>query len=149
MAEHELADGRPERHIAEDLGAHTGVNLDALELSGRERVGFREDVLGYGHVANVVQQRRRTHRLHLVVREAESFGERRRVILNRSDVLGRAPRLGFDRERERFDGRELHVHRAARFVLLFPKPRDDGVVTPEDQVERHRENRQPSEPAPG
>ena len=69
-------------------------------------------------------------------------------MLNRSDVLGRAACLGFDRERERFDRRELDFHRAARFVLLFPQPRDDGVVAPEDQVERHREQREPSEPAP-
>ena len=105
MAEHELAHGRAERHVAEDLGADPRVNLDALELLGRERLGLREDVLGHRHVADVVQQRRRAHRLHVAVGEADRFGQRRRVLLDGSDVLGRAARLGFDRERERFDGR--------------------------------------------
>ena len=55
-------------------------------------------------------------------------------------MLGRAARLGFDRQRERFDRGELHVHRAARLVLLLAQPRDDRVVAAEDQVERHREH---------
>ena len=62
-------------------------------------------------------------------------------------MLGRTAGARFDRERKRFDRRELHFHRAARFVLLFPQPRDDRVVAAEDEVERHGEQREPSEPA--
>jgi len=78
------------------------------------------------------------HCLHLTIGETDRFGERRGVVLNGPDVLGRAACLGFDRERQSFDGRKLHFHRAARLILLFPKPRNNRVVTPEDQVERHR-----------
>ena len=147
MAEHELAHRAAEGHGPEDLGADTRVNLDALELFGRERLGLREDVLGHGHVADVVEQRRRPHHLHLGIGQAGRFRQHAGVLLNRSDVLGRAPRLGFDRERERFNRRQLDVHGPARLVLFFAQPRHDRVVAAEHEIERDRQQGEPSEPA--
>ena len=139
--------GQPNCTLPQDLRADARMDLDALELLGRQRIRLGQDVLGHRHVADVVEQRRGAHPLHLAVGQARGLGERRRVVLNRPDVLGGAARPGFDRERERFDRRELDVHRAPRLVLLFAQPGDDGVVAAEDQVERHREQRQPAEPA--
>ena len=139
MAEHELGDRRAERHVAQYLRADAGMGLDALELLRRERVGFRENVFRDGHVADVVQQGRRAHRLHLLVGEADPFGQRHRVLLDRPDVLRGAAGLGFNRQRERLDRRQLDVHRAERFILLLAEPRHHGVITPEDQVQRHRQ----------
>ena len=147
MAEHELAHRAAERDVAQNLGAHTRVNLDALELLGCERLGLRENVLRYRHVADIVQQRRGAHCLHVAVGQAGRFGEHRRVLLDGSNVLGRAARLGLDRERQRFDGGQLHLHRAVRLLLLLAETPDDGVVAAEDQVQRRGEQHEPSEPA--
>ena len=68
-------------------------------------------------------------------------------MLNRSDVVGGAAGARFDRQGERFDRGELDVHRASRLVLLLAQPRHDGVVAAEDQVERHRQDGEPAEPA--
>ena len=147
MAQHELADRRAERHVAQNLGADARVNLDALELLRRQRVGLRQDVFGHRHVADVVQQRRGAHRLHVGVGQPGRLGEHRRVLLNRSHVLRRTARLRFDRERERFDRRQLHFHRTPRLVLLLAQARDHGVVAAEHEIQRQREQREPAEPA--
>ena len=76
VREHQLADRRAERHVAQDLGADARMDLDALELLGRQRVRLREDVLGHGHVADVVQQRRRPHALDLGFGQPGGLGER-------------------------------------------------------------------------
>ena len=113
------------------------MNLDPLELLGRQRFRFREDVFGDCHVADVMQQRRGAHGLDFRIGEAGGFGERCRVLLDGSDVLRRAARFRLDRERQRFDRRELDLHRAVRLILLLPEACHDRVITPEHEIQRH------------
>src|SRR6187402_388844 len=84
VSEHELADRCAERHVAEDLRADTGMDFDAFELLRRQRVRFRQDVLGYGHVADVVQERSRPDALYLFLSQSCRFREDSSVVLNRS-----------------------------------------------------------------
>ena len=123
------------------------MDLDALEFLRRQRVGLRQDVLGHGHVADVVQQRRGPDALHLFVGQPGGLGQDAGIVLNLPDVFGRAAGARFDRERERLDRRELDVHRPARLVLLLAQPGHDGVIAAEHEVERHRQHGQPAEPA--
>ncbi len=78
MAQHEIADRRAERHVLQNLGADARVNLDAIELLGRQRVRLRQDVFGHRHVADVVQQRGRADRLDVGVRQSGGFREHAR-----------------------------------------------------------------------
>ena len=100
---------------ADDLGADLRVDADLLELFLRQRPRLRQDVLGHGELADVVQQRRGLDALDLVVRHAERLREPRGVDLHAADVRLRRLILGVDRERQRFDRREVQVgHLAAR-----------------------------------
>ena len=148
MAEHELTDGRAERHALQNVGADTRMDLDAFEFLRRQGIGLGQDVFGHRHVADVMQQRRGPHGLHLGVAQPGRLGEHGGVLLDRSNVLRCAARLGFDRQGKRFDGRQLHFHGAVRLVLLLAQPCDDRVVAAEHEVERHGQKGQPSEPAP-
>ena len=59
MAENQRRHRIGERHRRDDLGADLRMDPDLLELFLRERARLREDVLGDGELADVVQQRRR------------------------------------------------------------------------------------------
>src|SRR5262245_533985 len=67
VAKNQFVDWAGERNVAQDLGSDARMNLDALELLGGERGRFRQDVLRNRQVADVVQQRRRSHGLHVRV----------------------------------------------------------------------------------
>ena len=48
--------GYGKSHLFQDLRAHNGMDLHLLELFGGQLAGFRNDVLGNGQLADVVQQ---------------------------------------------------------------------------------------------
>ena len=144
MAQDERRDRIRERHRADDVGADLRVGADLLELFGRQRARLREDVLGHGELADVVQQRRRLHALDLVLRHAERARERRRVELHAADVRLRGLILRVDRERQRFDRRQVQVRHLAHVPLLVVDAAQVDLVGAIGQVERRgRERRQP------
>ena len=65
MAEDQRRHRIRERHAADDLGADLRVDADLLELLLRQRPRLRQDVLGHGQLADVVEQRRGLHALDL------------------------------------------------------------------------------------
>ena len=56
MIQDERRDGLRKRHRGDDFGADLRMNADLLKLLGRERTRLGENVLGYGQLADVVQQ---------------------------------------------------------------------------------------------
>src|SRR5215468_6881576 len=65
MAKNQIVDRAGERNVAQDLRSDARMNLDALELLGGQRGRFGQDVFGNRQVADVVQQRRGSYRLHV------------------------------------------------------------------------------------
>ncbi len=66
MAEDQRRHRIRERHGGDDLRADLRMDADLLELFLRQRSGLRQDVLGHGELADVVEQRRRLDALDLV-----------------------------------------------------------------------------------
>ena len=117
-----------ERHRAHDVGADLRMGADLLELFGRQRPRLREDVLGHGQLADVVQQRRRLHALDLVLAHPEAARQRGGVELHAPDVQLRGLILRVDRERQRFDRRQVQVRHLLRVAaLVFDAPEIDLV----------------------
>ena len=109
VAEDQRRDRIRERHRADDLGADLRMDADLLELFLRQRAGLRQDVLGHGELADVVQQRRGLDALDLGVGHAEAARDAGRIDLHAADVRLRGLILRVDRERERFDRREVQI----------------------------------------
>ncbi len=119
-----------EGHVLQDLRPYDRVGLDLLELLERQRPGLREDVLGHGQVADVVQQRRRLESRDFVLRHADDPREADRVRLHLADLhRGRAV-PGLDGQRKRLDRGELHLRRALHLGLFLLDPVDEEAVAP-------------------
>lgn len=78
-----------EGHHLDDVGAHLRMGLDSLELLTGEAPRFRQDVLGNGDVADVVQQRGGFHALNLVVWYTDGTRQAGRVDLHSIQVARR------------------------------------------------------------
>ena len=52
-----------ELHTLQNLGANYGMDLHLLELFGRELARLRNDRVGHGQLANIVQDRSGLQRL--------------------------------------------------------------------------------------
>ena len=136
VAQDERRDRVGERHGADDLGADLRVNADLLELFLRERARLREDVLGHGQLADVVQQRRGLDALDLVVGHAQRAGQARGVDLHAADVrLGRLV-LGVDGQRQRLDRGQVQVGHLLDVALLVVDAPQVDLVGAVGQVER-------------
>ena len=134
-----------ERHAADDLGADLRVDADLLELFLRQRAGLREDVLGHGELADVVQQRRGLDALDLVVRHARALRARPGgVDLHAADVALRRLILRVDRERQRFDRRQVQVGDLLHVPLLILDAAQIDLVGAVGQVERRARRATPS-----
>ena len=142
MAEDQRRHRVRERDGADDVGADLRVRADLLELFGRERPRLRQDVLGHGQLADVVQQRGRLDSLDVVLGHPERAGERRGVQLHAPDVGLRGLVLRVDRQRERFDRRQVQVRHLAHVALLVVDPAEIDLVAAVGQVERRRRERQ-------
>ena len=136
VAQDERRDRVGERHRADDVGADLRMGADLLELLGRERPGLREDVLRHRELADVVQQRRRLHALDVVVRHAQRSGELGGIELHAADVRLRRLVLRVDRERERFDRREVQVGHLAHVALLVLDAAQIDLVGAIGEIER-------------
>ena len=65
VSEDERSDRVGEPHVGHNLGADLRVDPDPLELLVGQGAGLRQDVFGNRELADVVEQRRRPHTLHL------------------------------------------------------------------------------------
>ena len=120
------------------------MDADLLELLLRQRPRLREDVLGHGQLADVVQQRRGLDALDLVLGHAERAREPGGVDLHAADVALRGLILRVDGERERFDRRQVQVRHLRDVPLLVLDAAHVDLVGAVDQVERRRGERAPS-----
>ena len=127
-----------ERHAADDLGAHLGMNPDLLELFMRERSRLREDVLGNRQLADVVQQRRRLDALDLVLAHPQRTGETGGVHLHAAHVALRRLVLGVDGERQRLDGGEMEIGHLQHVPLLIVDAAHVHRVGAVDEIRRRR-----------
>ena len=113
-----------------------GMNADLLELLLGERPGLREDVLGHGELADVVQQRRGLDALDLVGRHPERARQARGVDLDAADVALRGLILRVDRQRQRFDGRQVQIRDLLHVPLLILDASQIDLVGPVGQIDR-------------
>src|SRR6188474_2985385 len=63
VALNDRGDGIGERNRFDDFGPDDRMNANARELFWRQTAGLRQDVLGYGELADVVEQCRNPHGL--------------------------------------------------------------------------------------
>ena len=144
MAEDQRRDRIRERHRADDVRADLRMRANLLELFRRQRPRLREDVLGHGELADVVQQRCRLDALDVVVRHPERPRHRGGVELHAADVRLRGLILGVDGERQRLDRREMQIGHLAHVALLVLDAPEVDLVGAIRQVERRgRERRDP------
>ena len=128
MAQNQRRHRIGERHAADDLGAHLRVNPNLLKLLLRQRARLREDVLGHGQLADVVQQRGGLDALDLGVRHPERTGQPRRVDLHPLNLPLADFVLGVDGERERFDGGQVQIRHLLHVTLLILDASEEQLV---------------------
>ena len=144
MAEDQRRHRIGKRHAADDFRADLRVDADLLELLLRQRTRLRQDVLGHGQLADVVEQRRGLDALNLVLGHAERACEAGRVHLHAADVALRRLILRVDGERQRFDGRQVQVGHLLHVPLLILDAAHVDLVGPVNQIDRGgREQRHP------
>ena len=85
------------------------MNADLVKFFRRQRARLGEDVLRYGELADVVQQRRGLDAADVVLGHAERAREANRVHLDAADMVVRGLILRVDGERQRFDGRQVEL----------------------------------------
>jgi hypothetical protein len=131
----ERCDGVRKGDSRDDIRTDLRMCLYLLELFGGQRSRLREDVLRHSELADVVQQRRRTHRLGLAGRHAELSSHCRRVKLHAADmVLGRSV-LCVDRARERFDRRQVQFGQLLSASLLGPESSLEDAIRAQSEIE--------------
>ena len=131
-----------ERHVRDDLGADARMRLDAGELLGGERPRLREDVLGHGQLADVVQQRRGLDAADLALAHAERLGQAAGQPLDAADVLREGVVLGVDRRGQGLDRRQVQVGDLAHLPLLVGEALEVDVIAAIGQQRRHRDREQ-------
>ncbi len=138
VAQNQRRDRVGERHAGDDFGADLRVDANLLELFLRQRTRLRENVLGDGQLADVVQQGRRLDALNLVFRHADRFRETRREHLHAPDVRLARAILGVNRQRERLDRRQVQVRDLLHMALLVLDAPHVDLVAAIREVERRR-----------
>ena len=97
------------RHAADDLGADLRVNPDLLEFLLRQRPGFDRMCSGTASLPMSCSSAAVFTPCISLSRHPERARETGRVHLHAADVALRGLILGVDRERERFDRRQVQV----------------------------------------
>ena len=144
VAEDERRHRVREGHGTDDLRADLRMDADLLELLLRQRAGLRQDVFGHGELADVVEQRRRLDALDFGVGHAEPARDAGRVDLHAADVRLRGLILGVDRERERFNRRQVQIGHLLDVPALVVDASQVNLVAAVGEVERRgAEDRQP------
>ena len=89
--------------LVDDRGAVRRVPLDRLELVGVQARGLRQDRVGHGELADVVEETGVAERVQPVGRQAELFADRERDLLHALRVPGRVGVLRLDGGVQRLD----------------------------------------------
>ena len=141
VAQNQRRDRIRERHRGNDFCSDLRMNPDLLELFLRERSRLRQDVLGHGELADVVQQCRRPDALNLRLREADLSRQARRIHLNAPDVHLCRLIFGVDRPRERFDRRQMEIGGLLDVLLFIFDPAPVDLVGAVGEIHRRETQR--------
>ena len=95
-------------------------------------------MLRHGELADVVQQRRGLDALDLGLRHAEGARQPGGVDLDAPDVALRGLILGVDRQRQRFNRRQVQIRNLRDVPLLILNPAHVDLIGPVGQIERRR-----------
>ena len=141
MALDDRRHGVREGHVRDDLGADLRMDLHPLELFLRQRARLRQNVLGHGQLADVVQQRGGSQALDVRLRHAHRLGNAGRVGLHLANVRRRRLVLGVDGQRERLDRRQVQIGHLSHAALLGIHAIEVEPVGPVDQIQRNQHQR--------
>ena len=119
VAQNQRRHGIGERDAADDLRSDLRVDPKLLKLLLCQRARFREDVLGHRQFADVAQQRGSLDALDLRIGHPERTGQARGVDLHALSLPLADLVLGFDGERERFDGGQVQIRHLLHVTLLI------------------------------
>ena len=138
-----------EAHALQNLRPHHGVDFHLFEFFRRQPSRLRDDVLGHGEFADIVQQRRGLQRFHLRRSYAQFLGDFDGIDPHPLQVVMGGVVLGLDGQRQSFNGAHVqsrHLFDVALFVFQFSQVQPVRAV---DQVHHgHGEKRRfPSERA--
>ena len=122
MAAHDRRHRIGELHALQNLGAHHRVDLHLLELFRRQAPGLGDDVLGHRQLADVVQQRRGSQGFQVVRSQVQFFADLDGVDLHALQMVVRGVILGFDGQRQRFDGAQVQGRHLLGVLLFVLQP---------------------------
>ncbi len=83
------------------------MDLDLFEFLGRQLAWLGNNLLGYGQLADVVQERGRPQGLHLGGRQSQVFGDFHGINTNTSEMIVSRVVLGFNGQCQRFDSAQM------------------------------------------
>ena len=116
------------------------MGLDDLELLRSELARLAQDILRHPELADIVQQGRDLHRLHLLRREAEALREADREFPDPVDMLVSVAVLGVDRHGQRGDHRVVQLVQLGEvFLLLVGLVRVEPIGVIDDVTERRQQ----------
>ena len=128
-----------EANAFQNLGADQRMNLHLLELFGRKASRLRDDVLGHGEFADVMQQRGGMQSFQFRAGHAEFLADFDGVDADALQVFVGSVILGFDGEREGLDRAEMEVGHLFHVALLVFELAQIEPVRTVNQVD-HRQN---------
>ena len=144
VAQNERRDRIGERNTSNDLGPDLRMNSNFLEFFLRERARLRKNVLGYRQLADVVQERRSFHALDLALGHPDAFRKARGKDLHPTDVRLAGAILRVDRQRQRFNSREVQIRDFLHVTLLVLDAAQIDLVAAIGEIQRRRgEHRDP------
>ena len=120
--------------MLQNLSPDHRVNFHLLEFFRGQAAGLRNNVLGNGQLANVMQQRRCLQGLHFRRFQAHVLGHLERIHPHPLQVIVRGMVFGFDRQCQGLDGAHMQVGHfldVALLVIEFSQVHTIGAV---DQV---------------
>ena len=144
VAQNERRDRIGERHTGNDLGPYLRMNSDLLEFFLRQRARLRKNVLGHRQLADVVQERRSFHTLDLALGHADGLRKARGKDLHATNVRLAGAILRVDRQRQRFNRREVQIRDFLHVALLVLDAAQIDLVAAISEIQRKRgEHRDP------
>ncbi len=131
MRTHDWSDGIRELHPLQYFRAHDGMDLHLFEFFRSQRAGLGDNVLGNRQFADVVQQRRRAERLHLVGRKTQPFGYFNGVDAHTLQMIVRGMVFGLNRQRQGLNRPQLqscHGFHVPLFIFQFAQVHPVGAI---------------------